>query len=105
MAFLTGWLPGEKTPEPIEFPGLKSYRNAQVGTMILPADSFMVNTYNRTHGVLTSMEKAEAFRDGGKNWKQTIGPDTDYSDRRLAIPIRLRSASVEDIAMMMDDME
>lgn len=72
--------------------------------MILPADSLMVDTYNRTHGVLTSLQKAEAFRDGGCHWKESIGPDSDYHDRRISIPARLHSAVMQDVAMPMKDM-
>ena len=73
-------------------------RNARAGTVILPADANLVDTFSRMHGATTPKQKAEAYKDGGCHWKEVIGPDSDISDRRLSTPPRLRTNNLDEYA-------
>ncbi|KAJ5712466.1 hypothetical protein N7493_008934 [Penicillium malachiteum] len=73
-------------------------RPGRAGTVILPADSKLVSSFSKAHGFTNSMEKAEVFKKAGCRWKEDIGPDMDFSDRRLATPVRQSSSRVAEFA-------
>ncbi|KAJ5714576.1 uncharacterized protein N7483_011757 [Penicillium malachiteum] len=73
-------------------------RQGRAGTLILPADSKLVSSFSKAHGLSNSMEKAEVLKRGGCRWKEDVGPDMDFSDRRLATPTRQSSSRVAEFA-------
>ena len=63
-------------------------RSAREGTMVLPVDERQVKAFSKAHGKSTEKAKAQALIEAGRHWKQQIGPEMDWSDRRLSTPAR-----------------
>ncbi|KAJ5718526.1 hypothetical protein N7488_004172 [Penicillium malachiteum] len=100
MGFLTTILPAEKDEHPELSESIVKILNrpGRAGTVILPADSTLVTSFSKAHGLTNSMEKAEVIKKAGCRWKEDIGPDMDFSDRRLATPARQSSGRVAEFA-------
>lgn len=65
-----------------------SDRSARKGTMVLPVDEVQIKAYSKAHGKSTEKTKAQALLEAGRHWKQQVGPEMDWSDRRLSTPAR-----------------
>ncbi|KAJ5584826.1 uncharacterized protein N7459_004626 [Penicillium hispanicum] len=77
--------------------------NLRPGTVILPADNKLMSTFSRVHGVSTSRQKAEAFKDGGCHWKEATGPESDLTGRRLSRPSQLTTGKPKEIAFTVSE--
>lgn len=73
--------------------------------MTLPADRDLVKIFSRIHGTQTGKQKAQLMEDGGRQWKEGAGPDTDVSDRALSTPHRLLASSHTETAYTMSDVQ
>ncbi|KAG0153754.1 hypothetical protein PDIDSM_2409 [Penicillium digitatum] len=62
--------------------------SARKGTMVLPVDEHQVKAFSKAHGKSTEKTKAQALLEAGRHWKQQVGPEMDWSDRRLSTPVR-----------------
>ncbi|KAJ6024016.1 hypothetical protein N7540_004813 [Penicillium herquei] len=100
MGFLTTILPADEDEHSELSDSIFKSMNYQgrAGTVILPADSKLVSSFSKARGLTNSMEKAEVFKKGGCRWKEDIGPEMDYSDRRLATPARQSTSRVAEFA-------
>ncbi|KAJ5371460.1 uncharacterized protein N7496_007552 [Penicillium cataractarum] len=74
-------------------------------TMTLPADRDSVKIFSRIHGTQTGKQKAQLMEDGGRQWKEGAGPDTDVSDRALSTPPRLLASSHTETAYTMSNVQ
>ncbi|CAI7656168.1 unnamed protein product [Penicillium glandicola] len=70
------------------YPSVLGDRSARKGTMVLPVDEHQVKLFSKAHGKSTEKTKAQALLEAGQHWKQQIGPEMDWSDRRLSTPAR-----------------
>lgn len=56
--------------------------------MVLPVDEHQVKAFSKAHGKATEKTKAQALLEAGRHWKHQVGPEMDWSARRLSTPIR-----------------
>ncbi|OQE20233.1 hypothetical protein PENFLA_c017G03226 [Penicillium flavigenum] len=81
-------------------PSVLGDRSARKGTMVLPVDEHQVKAFSKAHGKSTEKTKAQALIEAGRHWKQQIGPEMDWSDRRLSTPARQRRVHTGEMAFM-----
>ncbi|KZN89720.1 hypothetical protein EN45_083490 [Penicillium chrysogenum] len=81
-------------------PSVLGDRSARKGTMVLPVDEHQVKAFSKAHGKSTEKTKAQALIEAGRHWKQQIGPEMDWSDRRLSTPARQRRVHTGEIAFV-----
>ncbi|KAJ5497566.1 hypothetical protein N7463_009553 [Penicillium fimorum] len=80
-----------------------SDRSARKGTMVLPVDEHQVKAFSKVHGKLTEKTKAQALLEAGRHWKQQVGPEMDWSDRRLSTPARQTRVHCGEMAFVGED--
>jgi hypothetical protein len=78
-------------------------RNARKGIMVLPVDEHQIKAFSKTHGKSTEKMKAQALLEAGRHWKQQIGPEMDWSDRRLSTPARQPRVHCGEMAFVGED--
>ncbi|KAJ5120921.1 uncharacterized protein N7515_010309 [Penicillium bovifimosum] len=88
--------------DPIHPSGLGD-RYAREGTMVLPVDEQQITAFSKTHGKATEKMKAQALLEAGRHWKQQIGPEMDWSDRRLSTPARQPRVHCGEMAFVGSD--
>ncbi|KAI2754046.1 hypothetical protein DTO006G1_8788 [Penicillium roqueforti] len=98
---------GPKVPVTAEIqsnhPSVMGDRSARKGTMILPVEQIAVEAFSKVHGKSTIKTKAQALLEAGRHWKQQIGPDMDWSDRRLSTPARQNNVHCGEMAFVAND--
>ncbi|KAJ5800513.1 uncharacterized protein N7518_002581 [Penicillium psychrosexuale] len=98
---------GPKVPVTAEIqsnhPSVMGDRSARKGTMILPVEQIAVEAFSKVHGKSTIKTKAQALLEAGRHWKQQIGPEMDWSDRRLSTPARQNNVHCGEMAFIADD--
>ena len=57
-------------------------------SLILPADGKPLRAYNRTHGNMTELEKAQAIFKALEHRKKTVGPGIERGGCTLVTPAR-----------------
>ncbi|KAJ5813191.1 hypothetical protein N7447_010214 [Penicillium robsamsonii] len=85
------------------YPSILSDRSARKGTMVLPVDEHQVKAFSKAHGKLTEKTKAQALLEAGRHWKQQVGPEMDWSDRRLSTPARQSRVHCGEMAFVGED--
>ncbi|OQE45110.1 hypothetical protein PENCOP_c002G08591 [Penicillium coprophilum] len=78
-------------------------RSARKGTMVLPVDEHQVKAFSKAHGKSTEKTKAQALLEAGRHWKQQVGPEMDWSDRRLSTPARQSRVHCGELAFIGED--
>ncbi|CAG7974387.1 unnamed protein product [Penicillium nalgiovense] len=81
-------------------PSVLGDRSARKGTMVLPVDEHQVKAFSKAHGKSTEKTKAQALIEAGRHWKQQIGPEMDWSDRRLSTPARQHRVHTGEMAFV-----
>ncbi|CAI7677500.1 unnamed protein product [Penicillium discolor] len=81
-------------------PSVLGDRSARKGTMVLPVDENQVKAFSKAHGKSTEKNKAQALLEAGQHWKQQIGPEMDWSDRRLSTPARQSKVHCGEMAFV-----
>ncbi|CAG8903270.1 unnamed protein product [Penicillium egyptiacum] len=81
-------------------PSVLGNRSARKGTMVLPVDEHQVKAFSKAHGKSTEKTKAQALLEAGRHWKQQIGPEMDWSDRRLSTPARQSRVHTGEMAFV-----
>ncbi|CAI7615876.1 unnamed protein product [Penicillium palitans] len=81
-------------------PSVLGDRSARKGTMVLPVDEHQVKAFSKAHGKSTEKNKAQALLEAGQHWKQQIGPEMDWSDRRLSTPARQSKVHCGEMAFV-----
>ena len=71
--------------------------------MVLPVEQIAVKAFSKAHGKSTLKTKAEALLEAGRHWKQQIGPEMDWSDRRLSTPTRQKYVNCGEMAFIAND--
>ncbi|KAJ5423179.1 hypothetical protein N7491_008395 [Penicillium cf. griseofulvum] len=95
---------GPKVPVTAEnkpnYPSVLGDRSARKGTMVLPVDECQVKAFSKAHGKLSEKTKAQALLEAGRHWKQQVGPEMDWSDRRLSTPARQGKIHCGEVAFV-----
>ncbi|KAJ5604290.1 hypothetical protein N7537_007246 [Penicillium hordei] len=81
-------------------PSVPGDRSARKGTMVLPVDEHQVKAFSKAHRKSTEKNKAQALLEAGQHWKQQIGPEMDWSDRRLSTPARQSNVHCGEMAFV-----
>ncbi|KAJ9483979.1 hypothetical protein VN97_g9416 [Penicillium thymicola] len=81
-------------------PSVVSNHSTRKGTMVLPVDEHQVKAFSKAHGKSTEKNKAQALLEAGQHWKQQIGPEMDWSDRRLSTPARQSKVHCGEMAFV-----
>ncbi|KAJ5178644.1 uncharacterized protein N7500_001343 [Penicillium coprophilum] len=85
------------------YPSVLGDRSARKGTMVLPVDEHQVKAFSKAHGKSTEKTKAQALLEAGRHWKQQVGPEMDWSDRRLSTPTRQSRVHCGELAFIGED--
>ncbi|KAJ5357043.1 hypothetical protein N7517_011652 [Penicillium concentricum] len=85
------------------YPSVLGDRSARKGTMVLPVDEHQVKAFSKAHGKSTEKTKAQALLEAGRHWKQQVGPEMDWSDRRLSTPARQSRIHCGEMAFVGED--
>ncbi|OQD60510.1 hypothetical protein PENPOL_c023G06847 [Penicillium polonicum] len=81
-------------------PSVSGDRSSRKGTMVLPVDEHQVKAFSKAHGKSTEKNKAQALLEAGQHWKQQIGPEMEWSDRRLSTPARQSKVHCGEMAFV-----
>ncbi|CAI7595067.1 unnamed protein product [Penicillium viridicatum] len=81
-------------------PSVLGDRSSRKGTMVLPVDEHQVKAFSKAHGKSTEKNKAQALLEAGQHWKQQIGPEMEWSDRRLSTPARQSKVHCGEMAFV-----
>jgi hypothetical protein len=87
----------------LNYPSVLGDRSARKGTMVLPVDECQVKAFSKAHGKLSEKTKAQALLEAGRHWKQQVGPEMDWSDRRLSTPARQGKIHCGEMAFIGED--
>lgn len=78
-------------------------QSTRKGTMVLPVDEHQIKAFSKAHGKATEKMKAQSLLEAGRHWKQQIGPEMDWSDRRLLTPARQSRVHCGEMAFVAED--